>query len=252
VEPRIVNPDPKYGKAKLIEPTTLGYLYVAAAVRPGRLPFVLPNGERANLLKELKNLARGVEQQDDVVKANVFRAIAMPPTARMSSYVKERGSSLHVANFDVMVLVQTTTPTTAREVQSTPPFTALVDAIRRTTDTVRVIPSKNVRRIGDVELKRSSLFLFNHFAADDPEVMLQLWDYLAGWYTVETGLKNSVALAPLEGVQSDYAVVNWASWDVHPIHHFWQQLSKRSFWRYVPANLDANHAVSMPIYCRLA
>jgi hypothetical protein len=252
VEPRIVSPDPKYGKAKLIEPTTLGYLYVAAAFRPGRLPYVLPNGERSNLLKDLKDLARGVEQRDDVVKASVFRAIFMPPTARTSSYVKQRGTSLRVANFDVMVLVQTTTPATAREVQMTPPFTALVDAIRRTTEDVRVIPSRNVRRIGNVDTTRPGLFLFNHFAADDPDVLLQLWEYLAGWYMAETGLKNSVALAPLEGVQSDYALVNWARWDVHPLRHFWQQLSKRSFWRYVPANLDANNAVSMPIYCQLA
>ena len=31
-----------------------------------------------------------------------------------------------------------------------------------------------------------------------------------------------------------------------------RQLSKRSFWRYVVANLDANDAAAMPVYCRLA
>jgi len=42
-ELQIINPDPKYPKAKLIEPTTLGYLYIAAAVRPSPIPLVLPS-----------------------------------------------------------------------------------------------------------------------------------------------------------------------------------------------------------------
>jgi hypothetical protein len=76
--------------------------------------------------------------------------------------------------------------------------------------------------------------------------------YLAGWYVMETGLDNSVALVPLDGKQSDFAIVNWARWDVSPLRHFWTQLFKQSFWRYVTANLEANRAGSMPIYYRLA
>jgi hypothetical protein len=82
--------------------------------------------------------------------------------------------------------------------------------------------------------------------------MLDLWDYLAGWYEVETGLTNSVGLLPVEGEPSDYVIVNWARWDENPLRHFWHQLSKSSFRSYVVANLEANHAASMPIYCRLA
>jgi hypothetical protein len=113
--------------------------------------------------------------------------------------------------------------------------------------------ARNVRRIGDVDThNRDGLFLFNHFAADDPDVMLELWEYLAGWYVKETGLRTSVALIPADGEASDYTIVNWARWDVALIRHFWHQLSKRSFFRYVTANLDANRAASTPIYCRLA
>lgn len=82
--------------------------------------------------------------------------------------------------------------------------------------------------------------------------MLQLWDHLAGWYVAETGLRNSVALLPLAGEPADYAIVNWPEWDTTPLHHFWNQLSKQRFWRYVAANLEANQAASMPIYCRMA
>jgi hypothetical protein len=92
-----------------------------------------------------------------------------------------------------------------------------------------IMTARNARRIGDVDTTRQGLFLFNHFAADDTGVMLQLWDYLAGWYVVETGLDNSVALAPMEGEKSDYAIVNWARWEVSPLRHFWSQLSKKSF-----------------------
>src|SRR3954464_4701826 len=124
-ELRIVNPDPRYPKARLIEPTTLGYIYLAAPVRPpGRLPLVLPSLERSRLLRHLKELARGIERLNEVVKATVFRAIVMPPTARFSSYLKQRGASIHLANFDVVVLIQTTSPAAARKVQETPVYGA--------------------------------------------------------------------------------------------------------------------------------
>jgi hypothetical protein len=112
--------------------------------------------------------------------------------------------------------------------------------------------ARNVRRIGDVEAKKDGLFLFNHFVADDRDVMLELWDYLAGWYAAETGLRNSVAMMPITNEPGGFTIVNWARWDVHPLRHFWHQLAKRGFWKYVTANLDVNHAASMPIYCRLA
>jgi hypothetical protein len=57
--------------------------------------------------------------------------------------------------------------------------------------------ARNVWRIADVDTSRGGLFLFNHFVAGDRQVILDLWDYLADWYRVETGLDNSVALGPL-------------------------------------------------------
>jgi hypothetical protein len=149
-------------------------------------------------------------------------------------------------------LIETGSPATAELIESTESFGRLMDAIRARAGDVRVTVARNARRIGDVDTTRQGLFLFNHFAADDPKVMLQLWDYLAGWYEKETGLDNSVALTPVDEQDSDYAVINWARWDENPLKHFWHQLSKRSFWDYVTTNLDANCAASMPIYCRLA
>ena len=34
---KIVNPDPRYAPIKLVEPSTRGYLHIAAEVRPRRL-----------------------------------------------------------------------------------------------------------------------------------------------------------------------------------------------------------------------
>jgi hypothetical protein len=56
----------------------------------------------------LTELARGLEELDPVVKVSVFRAIVRPPLARFSSYLKEEGAAVPRANFDVMVLIQTT------------------------------------------------------------------------------------------------------------------------------------------------
>ena len=248
----IVNPDPRYEKAHTIEPTTRGYLYIAAAVRPGRFPLVLPSKERQALIDEVKHLSADLETTEGVVKATVFRAVIIPPTFRFSSYLAGRKGSLHVANFDVAVLVETSSPAAAHEVQGAPAFAALVGAIRKQAQAVRIIEARNARRIGDVDTTRKGLFLFNHFAADDQSVMLELWEYLAGWYEVETGLDNSVALVPVDSRQSDYAIVNWARWGVSPLRHFWSQLSAKSFRSYVLANLEANRAAAMPIYYRLA
>ncbi|MGH9163780.1 MAG: hypothetical protein ACRD2X_27840 [Vicinamibacteraceae bacterium] len=141
--------------------------------------------------------------------------------------------------------------TAARELERTRPYSVLLETIRQNAQTVHVMPAYNVKRIADVTTARPGLFLFNHFVAANREVLLRLWDYLAEWYVVETGLDNSVALAPMEGAPSAYAIVNWARWDVGPLRHFWHSLSKRTFWRYVTANL-ANRAASITIYCRLA
>ncbi len=249
---RIVNPDPNYLRPKLIEPTTLGYLYIAGRVRNGTGAVVLPDRGRTKLLVELKNLARELERVDGVVKAAVFRAIVIPPTARFSAYLKTRGESFQPAAFDVMILVQTTSVASAHDVQLTPAFGILMAAMRKNANRVTVLTARNARRIADVEISPEGLFLFNHFVAADPRVMLPLWEHLAAWYVAETGLTNSVALAPACGERSDYQIVNWARWDSSPLRHFWRQLSKRSFWRYVTANLDANRAASMPIYCRFA
>jgi hypothetical protein len=112
--------------------------------------------------------------------------------------------------------------------------------------------ARNAKRVGDVDKTRQGLFLFNYFVADDARVMLQLWDYLAGWYAVETGLDNSTLLVPLEGERSDYLAINNARWDESLPRFLWRQFSRKSFRTYVLANLEANRVGAMPVLYRLA
>jgi hypothetical protein len=243
----IVNPQPKYGKVTLIEPPPLGYLHVAAAVDPprGRTPFPGNSPQKAALLTRLRSLARQLGRLGTVQKATVYRAILVaPPTG----YAKQQAT--HVARYDVVVLLETTSPEVLGEVQATQPCKLLVEAVTEAATDVHVMTARCPKRVGDVDKTRQGLFLFNYFVADDAGVALQLWDYLAGWYAVETGLGNSTLLEPLG--DADYVFVNHARWD-HSLPRFMlRQLTKPSFRTYLLANLQANRTGSMPILYRLA
>jgi len=249
-ELKIVNPDPKYPPIRLIEPTTRGYIHVAAEVRPPRLPFLPSGRQKSELLSRLTELASQLRQLDAVEQVTLFDAIAIAPVR--SAYLKGRGNSLHVPRFDIVVLVETTSPTTAREVLRTEPYQALVNALRAQAKDMHITAARNAKRVGDVDKTTQGTFLFNYFVADDAEVMLQLWDYLAAWYAVETGLDNSTLLVPLDGEHADYLAVNHARWDESLPVVMFRQLFKKSFWTYVLANLEANHVGAMPILYRRA
>lgn len=96
----------------------------------------------------------------------------------------------------------------------------------------------------------AGLFLFNFFAAEDPRVALDLWEHLAAWYAVETGMDNSTLLGPVG--PGDYVFVNHARWDMSLPRFAARQFGKRTFYSYVLANLHANGTASMPILYRLA
>jgi hypothetical protein len=250
---KIVNPDAAYAAVKLVEPATRGYIHVGAEVRPRRLPFLqrLPAGrEKSALIGRLTELARQLEHLEAVEKVTVFDALAIAPAR--SAYLKERADSIRVPRFDVVVLIETTSPAVIRDVQSTPLYEALLAALRSQAKHLHVMAARNAKRVGDVDKTRQGLFLFNYFVADDARVMLQLWDYLAGWYAVETGLDNSTLLVPLESERSDYLAINNARWDESLPRFLWRQFSKKSFRTYVLANLEANRVGAMPILYRLA
>jgi hypothetical protein len=250
----IVNPNPRYRPISLIEPTTLGYIHVGAEVRPPRLPFRLPflpaGREKYELIGRLKEPARQLEQVEAVERVTIFHAIVMPPVR--SAYLRERGDSVHLPRFDIVVLIETRSVDVIPEVQRTPTYQALLDVLQGQARRLHVMAARNAKRVGDVDKTGQGLLLFNHFVADNRDVMLQLWDYLADWYALETALDNSTLLVPLEGEHSDYLAINHARWAESLPRFLWQQFSKKSFRTYVLANLEANRVGAMPVLYRLA
>lgn len=243
---KIVNPTARYGRVRLMEPPALGYILVSAAVEPPtRGPRPGTSARKRSLLANLKSLAAQLEGLDAVEKATVYRAIVVPPPV---GYAKQKAS--HVARYDVVVLIETTTPEAIGEVQRAEPYTALLDAVRAAAVDVHVMTARCVKRIADVDKTRQGLFLFNYFVADDPEVALELWDYLADWYVGETGLRNSTLLAPTG--PDDYVFVNHARWDESLPRFMLRQFAKPSFFTYVLGNMRANRTGAMPLLYRLA
>jgi hypothetical protein len=243
---QLVNPQPRYAKVALIEPPPLGYIHVAATVDPprGRTPFPGRSPRKAALLTRLRSLAYRLTRLSTVSTATVYRAVLVAPPAGAAKQAPHR------ARHDVVVLIETTSPAVLGEVQATQPYQLLVEAVTEAATDVHVMPARCQRRVGDVDKTRQGLFLFNYFVADDAAVALQLWDYLAGWYAVETGLDNSTLLEPIG--EADYVFVNHARWD-HSLPRFLlRQLTKPSFRTYVLANLQANRTGAMPILYRLA
>ncbi len=238
---QLVNADPNYAHVRLVEPTALGYIHIAAEVHPRPVP-ILPNRcAKSKLLAELKMLAHQLAQLDVVQRVTIFDSAGYSP---LSPDLQERADSIHIARFDIVVLIETTSPMTARETQTTVAYQTLIETLRHEATSVHVIAARNAKRIGDVERTRSDVFRFTYFVAEDADVMLQLWDYLAGWYVVVTGLANASLLFPLEGECSDYVGIEYAGLSGRSLV---RQMRTNSFRTYVQANLAANRVGAMPV-----
>ena len=193
----------------------------------------------------MKALAASLEQLDTVSKATVYRAALIPPPNRDALRM---GSG--PARYDVVALIETSTVAAVDDVAAGPEFGKLAETVTAAAREVYLMRARCLRRVADVDKTRPGLFLFNFFVAEDPAVALDLWDRLAAWYAVETGLDNSTLLGPVD--KSDYVFVNHARWDISLPRFAVRQFSKPSFYRYVLANLHANRTAAMPILYHLA
>jgi hypothetical protein len=237
----------RFPRAHLVDPPPRGYLHLAAVVEPpaGRAPFARTSQKKAALLDRLKSLGRQAESVETVEKVTIYKALVVPP---VTGYAKRTG--VHHARYDVVALVETSSPEDIGKVQASEAYQALHDALAGAASDMHVMAARCVRSLGDVDKTRQGLFLFNYFVADDAAVALELWDWLAGWYVVETGLDNSTVLAPIG--EADYAFVNHARWDYGLPRFLLHQLSKPSFRTYVQANMLANRTGAMPVLYHLA
>jgi|SRR5579862_7183349 len=114
---QIVNANPKFPKGRFIDSSTRGYIHIAAdieAPKPGKFtPIFRKSKQKKELLARLKELGRALEQVDKVERVTVFQAAMFMPYTK---YVEEH-PELRRPTFDVVVLVETSSPEDILQVQ---------------------------------------------------------------------------------------------------------------------------------------
>lgn len=241
---KIVGPKNRFPKVVLQPPT--GHTFVILALEiDNRLPFFAFWESRAKkqAIQLLKNFSI---KTTGVVEQNLFKEVLSPPGR--GEYLKKR-PHIHIAKYDLVLLVELETSEAALALQSSPEWQALLKSVSALANNTLNLRASNPRLIGLVDHKRQGVFLFNFFYADDLAQNLAIWEYTAGWFVDQTGLDNSCLLAPLEN--SDYTVINHCRWD-----SLWNIIPslifKPSFGSYVEANFRANQTAPIPILYKLA
>lgn len=242
------NKGARFPQVKLAEPLPSGFVHIAAEVDP-RPPFLPNSRKKRQLIARCKQWCRRLEGESEVLGAVVFDAFVATPGK--GEFLERRPGEVHVARFDLAVLIETTSPETAEALRSSPVYTTMERTIREEATFTHVVTATNPRSMGPVDHERQGVFLFNYFFADNTAQNLAVWEYTAGWFGQETGLDNSTVLLPRDGERSEYNIMNHCRWDrlrdVMP-----SLLFKRSFRDYVLANFESNNVAAMPILYRMA
>lgn len=182
----------------------------------------------------------------DVHEATAFSAILRPP-GEGTEVLDER--HIRHARYDVVVLIRTPTVQAAKALRDDAGYKELADTLKAAARQVHVIAARNAARINDVDHRPDHPFLFNYFYADDNHVLLDVWNYTAGWFQKKTNLSNSTLLQPLDGELTTYGIINHASWP--KLRTFLPSLIFRpSFRSFVLANFKANGIAAQPIIYR--
>ncbi|MEV6639437.1 hypothetical protein [Amycolatopsis sp. NPDC051371] len=244
---QLVHDDPSIPRVDLMAASAEGYRLLAAEV--DRRPPMLPSSVRKRaLLRRLRMLARQLEGEPQVIEAAVFDAkFFVPGQGAPFSRTPEDARGPSQRRFDVVVLVRTTAPDHAAELDAGAAWTELSALVRSVSRHTIDVVARNVRRIGDVPHTGGGVFLFNFF--DNTPEVLPVWEHSARWFVAKTKLDNSTVLQPVDDTADEYAVINharWPSW-----HAFLPHLLLRpSFRRYVGDNSMANGVTAQPILYR--
>jgi hypothetical protein len=236
-----------FPEAKLMPPTSSGYLLIAAEI--DRRPMFLPSSRRKReLVRRVKALLSTLRGDKRVLEAVAFDGLFAP--ARPGEVLKDR-PAVPIARFDLAVLVETTSPETAEQLEQAQVWSTIRRTVEERSRRSYRLRAHNVRRMGPVDHSRDGVFLFNYFFADRTDLNLAAWQYTAGWFRDQTGLDNSTVLLPDASSEPSYKLINHARWnrllDVMPSLIF-----KRSFHTYVLRHFSANGVAAMPVLYRLA
>lgn len=260
---KLVNPHLAHSikeQGMLVGSTGHGYIHLAAEVERPR-PFLGNSTAKKELLASLKGAAKELlAAEEDVQRADVFDAFIIPPGSREGRKVIQEGNyDIHIAEFDIAVLVECRDVEAAKRVRSSAAFEALKVKLDEATHFVHCIVGQNPKGIGPVDHDTDGVFLFNYFfAADVPEkgsdayeILGAVWEYTAGWWTAKANLTNSTPILPLPDQHSSYGWINHCKWD-KGIDIFPHLIFRPSLGRFVLANFTANDIMAMPILYHLA
>jgi hypothetical protein len=261
---KIVNPELAQSiraQGMIIEPNPYGYIHLAGELERPQ-PLFKPGPAKRELLEQLKSSARRLVQArpEEVRRADVFDAFLIPPGNNPGlNLIKERGYDVHIAEFDIVVLVECQGPEAARRVRDSEEFAELKSLLDRKARFVHCITASNAKRIAEVDKTRDGIFLFNYFYAADIaskgsqgiDVLLGVWEYTAGWWTAKANLTNSTPLQPLPGEISQYSLINHCRWD-NGLQLYPNLIFRPSLDKFVLANFTANDVAAMPVLYHLA
>jgi hypothetical protein len=232
-------------KASLVEPNDNGSLLLAAET-DGR-PVWLPNARAKNtLLEAARRAAAELRTDADVTDVAVFDAIFAPPGR--GEFLNRRPGEVHVARFDLVVLLKAVSRDAATRVRASNVWRSLNDRIREASRHTIELAATNARRMGDVDHTRDGVFLFNFFFADDVDQNIAVWEHTAGWWQKETDLDNSEVMLPEPGA-SEYTIINHCRWD-RLADFLPDLLFKRGFRAHVEGTFNANDVAPIPILYR--
>lgn len=241
-------------------PNTYGYIHLAGEYE--RPTLIRRNSvEKRTLLKSLKRAAHQLQLNERAVnRADVFDAFLIPPGSKEGrDLLRKRQYQVHVAAFDIVILVECSSTEAAKQIRESARFLKLKSIMDQASKHVHCITAKNAKRIAEVDHDRDGVFLFNFFYAaniqtlkpQEIDLLLGVWEYTAGWWTAKAKLTNSTPMQPLEEALSDYSLINHCRWDslkdVLP-----SLLFKPSFSKFVLKNFTVNNIIAMPILYRLA
>jgi hypothetical protein len=183
-----------FPKVDLVRPDGHGYLLAAAVVdRRPPFAFVWESARKKGLLAKLKRHAEAVRALPGVRGITLYKARLIPPGR--GRFLKQRPAA-HVAPYDVVVLVEADSPAAAEAIGGMADWRALQSDMCGASKDVYTVVASNVKRIGSVDRTRDGVFLFNFFFADRLDQNLAVWEYTAGWFEDQTGLRNSTVLLP--------------------------------------------------------
>jgi hypothetical protein len=155
----------RFPKAKLVEPTQSGYILISAEV-DRRLGFLPNSRKKRRLIAKCKQLCRQLTRDPNVLEAVVFDAIFITP-GEDKEFLEKRRPGGRFPNFDLSVLIETSTPRAVDAVKESALYERMERAIRNAANDTVTITATNPKRIGPVDHSRNGSFLFNY---PDPAV----------------------------------------------------------------------------------